>query len=419
MKLGVYVGSIVKEQKVGGIFTFQDVIIRYIEKIQEANLEVIILYSSEKKIDLPVNCCSINLTPFDSVGKRKKHFGEKLRGKIFKKCFSKIYAKYKDISKNLFFLNGPKYGRLHDIIEKEKIDMVYCAAHTSCKIDVPFIFTVWDLGHRVVPFFPEVSTKARWEYREKIYSYMLPRASYIITGNAAGAKEISTAYGILPDRIKIIPFFTPEFALNAIPDNNKTITQKIDSLPYIFYPAQFWPHKNHIRLLQALNILHGEKYNQKLNVIFTGIDKGNLQYLGKVVTQLKLDDYVTIKGFVSQEELVCLYRCAETLVYVSYMGPNNLPPLEAMALGCPVIASDIEGHRQQLGDAAWYIDPNSAEDIASKINEIVTKPQKRSDLIDRGGKLAQSLTPQKYVDELAGVVNELKIKRECWDNSDF
>ena len=250
-----------------------------------------------------------------------------------------------------------------------------------------------------------------------MYSFMLPRASYIITGNAAGAMEISTSYGILPERIKTIPFFTPEFALNAPPDGNGTDAPEPELEPYIFYPAQFWAHKNHLRVLQALNILRSAKYNRKLRVVFTGSDQGNLSYVKTMVSQLALEDWVTIKGFVPREELIRLYRHAKAMVYVSYLGPNNLPPLEAMVLGCPVIVSDLAGHRQQLGDAAWYADPDSAEDIAAKIEALLSAPQTRTTLIAKGHQLARDLTPQRYGKNIMGVIRELMLKRECWNHS--
>jgi glycosyltransferase involved in cell wall biosynthesis len=416
MRLGVYVGYI-SPNHVSGAFTFQDSILRCIGDSWDSDCEIIILYAAEKGTDLRLRRRTVNVTPVVNPWKAKKIKLRRLLNRLIKYITS-VYEKEKQRTYRSPFLQGVDYGSLQETIENEKIDMVYFATPVLENIKVPYIYTVWDLGHRVIPMFPEVRCEGdSWESRERIYSFMLPRASYIITGNAAGAMEINTAYGILPERIKIIPFFTPDFALKSA-EESITGAKSVIFEPYIFYPAQFWAHKNHIRVLQALKILQGGKYNRKLRVVFTGKDKGNLSHIQKIVSQLALDDQVTIKGFVSRDELVSLYRHAEALVYVSYMGPNNLPPLEAMALGCPVIASGIDGHRQQMGEAAWYVDPDNAEDVAAKIDELLINPQKRADLVFKGNELAKSLTPQRYVNEVFCVVNELKFKRECWQNSE-
>ena len=65
-------------------------------------------------------------------------------------------------------------------------------------------------------------------------------------------------------------------------------------------------------------------------------------------------------------ELIALYRHALALTFVSYFGPDNLPPLEAFALGCPVITSAIEGVDEQLGNAALYVNPDSVSNLSMR-----------------------------------------------------
>jgi glycosyltransferase involved in cell wall biosynthesis len=83
--------------------------------------------------------------------------------------------------------------------------------------------------------------------------------------------------------------------------------------------------------------------------------------------RLGLEDQVKFLGFVEQNDLIDLYKGAFCLVFASFCGPDNLPPLEAFALGCPVIASEVPGAREQLGDAAILVPPTNERALAEAI----------------------------------------------------
>jgi glycosyltransferase involved in cell wall biosynthesis len=103
------------------------------------------------------------------------------------------------------------------------------------------------------------------------------------------------------------------------------------------------------------------------DVVFVGADKGNLSYVQEYARRLGLADRVRFLDFVSQEELLELYRGAFCLVYPSFFGPDNLPPLEAFAIGCPVLAADVAGAREQLGEAAIFFPPTQETKLAEAI----------------------------------------------------
>jgi len=89
--------------------------------------------------------------------------------------------------------------------------------------------------------------------------------------------------------------------------------------------------------------------------VFSGADEGNLSYILKHAEALGVREQVDYRGRVSDEALLALYRGALALVFASAVAPDNLQPLEAMALGCPVIAADVPGAREQYGDAALFL----------------------------------------------------------------
>lgn len=282
--------------------------------------------------------------------------------------------------------------------------------------EIPYITVLWDLEHRRKPYFPEVSLGGEWEQRESNYSRLLQRAALIICGTAAGKTEIEQFYQVPGERIKVLPFPTPQFVLDAPCSDSRTLLEKY-RLPenYLFYPAQFWPHKNHVGLLLAVKLLR-DQYHLTFPVVFSGSDRGSQSYIRQVVQQLDLEEQVHFLGFIPQTDLIALYRNAFALTYMSFFGPDNLPPLEAMGLGCPVIASRVTGAEEQLGDAAWLFDLQSAEqEVALAIKSLHEDPSLRQSLIDRGLKRSCTWTPKDYAKGILAILDEIDVIRRCWE----
>lgn len=304
---------------------------------------------------------------------------------------------------------------LNDAILKHQIDLVWFVTVPIYEIvDAPYIFTVWDLEHRAQPYFPEVNlTGWTWDQREQFYQYVLPRAAYVITGTEAGKKEVSNYYRIPENRVKVVPFAAPGFA--SQPGAKGATGSPLPKSPYLFYPAQFWPHKNHIALLLALKILV-EQEQLDFSIVFTGSDKGNLKFIQQTVTKLGLSNRVQFRGFVSRDELIYLYQNAFALTFPSFFGPDNIPPLEAFALGCPVIAAQVSGAEEQMGDAALLFDPKDEVQLAAMIKKLHATPGLKETLIQRGQARARQWTANDYVHRIFDIAEEFKAIRRCWSN---
>ena len=119
-------------------------------------------------------------------------------------------------------------------------------------------------------------------------------------------------------------------------------------------------------------------------------------------------------GFVSREELIWLYRHSLALGYVSLFGPDNLPPLEAFALGCPVIAARLQGAEGQLGDAVLFVDPRDEGEIAEAIKRVRSDSEFREELIRKGKDRAAANTPRHYAERIFAVLDDLELYRRCW-----
>jgi glycosyltransferase involved in cell wall biosynthesis len=296
------------------------------------------------------------------------------------------------------------------LLKREGIEFFLNTTFEAVTLSIPFSAIVWDLQHRLQASFPEVSANGEWERRESFYSQVLAHASFVIVGTDAGKSEVQRFYGVPDEKIRILPHPTPGFALEETPRDTETLAKYKLPPDYIFYPAQFWTHKNHAAILRA--IAHLQKMdNLWLPVVFTGSDQGNEQHVRELVDQMRIGDQVFFLGHVPRETLKALYQNAFCLCYVSFFGPENLPPLEAFGLGCPVIAADVPGASEQLGDAAILVNPASEVEIARALKVLYENKAKREKLIARGRQRARRFTGRDFAEGLFALLDEFELTR--------
>ena len=338
----------------------------------------------------------------------KRHFFFKFIASITSRLVSRFYQFVPSKSSMLREIS------ISEKLDKLKIDIVWFLEPFSWPVTKPFMVQVFDLITLRQSYFPEVSlTGWKWEDRERYYSTILPRAAKIIVGTQTGKQEVVNYYSIPHERVMINPFPVP---IQSASFNNQLppLLTEITKTPYLFYPAQFWPHKNHFNLLQALSACTALE-NDCPNLVLTGSDKGNEQYIRRLVDDLNLSTKVFFLGFVRRSDIYFLLGNALALVYPTFFGPDNLPPLEAFHFGCPVLASSVPGAFDQLGDAALFFDPSKPDEIAECIIRIVREPGLRSQLAAKGKVQLKGRTPKDYHDRIIQFLNEFEPIRRTWE----
>jgi glycosyltransferase involved in cell wall biosynthesis len=402
MKVGVFVGASAATPEVGGGFTIVNEILAGLSARGKSRHEFVILTISEDLKHAPA------FRGMKVVSLAGEYWARPLPARVLRKVQSLVGPYFQGVAS----YDDPTRVRplVDQVLTREGIEVIwYPSAGDTCTLDIPYIIPVWDLQHRLQPFFPEVSEDGGWAYRERWLSTTLRRAAVVLTGTEVGRAEIERFYGVPRERIRVAPFPTPTFAEAELASSAPPAV----SGQYLFYPAQFWPHKNHANLLQALRLLR-ERDQLDLSLVFTGSDKGNEPFIRELVSRLNLTDRVHFLGFVPRETLASLYRHAFALTFLTFFGPDNLPPLEALAAGCPVIASDVTGAREQLGDAALLVDPRSPEQIADAVLALHRDPARRAGLIQRGKDRASNLSARGYVDTVVTWLDEFEPVRRCW-----
>ncbi len=302
--------------------------------------------------------------------------------------------------------------------EKDGIDLIYFAGPSPICLfleRINYVFTVWDLCHRDHVEFPEVRQSFEFEARENLFHMALTKAVAVIAESPLGKENLVRRYRLDEHRVHWVALSPAQREPNQ--DNHDFDPLKAAGIPlnssYIFYPAQFWAHKNHRLIIEALAYLRKSK---KIDVyaVFCGSDCGNLPIILEMAKQRGVSDLVKYMGFVPDENMNSYYRKSLALVMPSYFGPTNMPPLEAFALGVPVVVSDLPGLRDQVGDAGLLVSPDNFQDLGAIILRLLEDPKLKDELSTRGTLRLKEFSNQKRISKLFEIFNTYKIKRQTW-----
>lgn len=255
--------------------------------------------------------------------------------------------------------------------------------------------TIHDLMHRYESHFEEYQN-AEYDRREKHYSMMSQYANGILVDSKIGKQQVVESYGVDEKKVFVLPFVPPLYLLNTKDVDVKTKYNLPDK--YIFYPAQFWEHKNHINLLEAIKILKDQSLD--VNLVLVGSKKNNYERVLKKIDELGLFNNIFILGYVSNDDMASLYQNAVATAFVSLIGPTNIPPMEALALGCPLICSNAYAMPEQVGDAALLVNPKNPQDIADKIKKIYLDEGLSINYIQAGYKKIEEYGQKEFTERL-------------------
>ena len=299
------------------------------------------------------------------------------------------------------------------ILHLHGVDLVYFLAPSELSLDLVatnYVITVWDLCHRDTPEFPEVNFYREFERREVLYRKSLVKAVAVLVDSQLGKENTIRRYGVDECRVHVAQFS---------PSVNIHETMKIDVKQkytiegeYVYYPAQFWSHKNHTYIIDAIAILKSKGII--LTAVFSGSDKGNLEHVLHYAKLRSVDNLIKYIGFAENEELYCLYKQSLALVMPSYFGPTNIPPLEAFAIGTPVIYSDIDGLRDQVGEAALLCDLKTPDSLVGHLISLVNSGSLRHQMIEKGNIRLRELQQSNITNTLNEIFCGFALKLKCW-----
>ena len=247
--------------------------------------------------------------------------------------------------------------------------------------DIPSIYQPWDLQHLHLPEF-FTADQRRW--REVAYPLFCERAELVIVASEWAKQDVARRLGIPASKIAIVEV-PPVVSAYPIPDASTVERIRLQlRLPsrFIFYPAQTWPHKNHIRLLEAIALIR-DRQGVDIDLVCSGSQNTHFAEIERTVRRLGLQDRIRFLGFVEPIEIQSLYRLARCMVFPSLFEGWGLPIVEAFSVGLPVACSNVTSLPAMVGDAALLFDPRDVDAMAEAIVAIWEDEDLRATLASR------------------------------------
>jgi glycosyltransferase involved in cell wall biosynthesis len=316
------------------------------------------------------------------------------------KNFRKVLADYRWYS----WEEQVKFPRL---LKKYQLDLIHFP-----HFNVPlfyfrrFLVTIHDL---ILIHFPTArsSTLGTLLYWFKFYAYKMVIKSAVLRSNRIIAvsrftkNDILKVYaGIPEEKITVTYEACDEFCM-LTPGKDEKILKKYSIMkPYIVYVGNVYPHKNPERLALAIKQINGSKGDLKL--VFVGADDYFYLRFKEFVRENRIRN-VIFTGFVPDYELDVIFHNALAYVRPSLYEGFELPPLEAMAKGVPVISSDHSCALEILGESACYFDPYDINEIARTIKRVASDENLRKELVKKGYQQVQKYSWRKMAKATLGL----------------
>lgn len=272
----------------------------------------------------------------------------------------------------------------------------------SYQMPIRVIGTVHDLMHRYEAIFPEVSAKGRYGIREHRFRNIATWCTGVMVDSEVGRQHVVESYGVPAAKVYPLPYVAPSY-LQDKHERADFDTHYRLPVKFLFYPAQFWPHKNHLKLVDAVHRV-AERFPD-IALVLSGGKHHAFDEVQRRIEDLGMEKCIRFVGYVPDTDLSGLYKRARALVMPTYFGPTNIPPLEAMVIGCPVLVSGIYGMPEQCGDAALYFDPNSITEMAACIEQVWSDDALATEMARKGFERSEHNSQPQFNQRLLDIVD--------------
>ena len=267
-------------------------------------------------------------------------------------------------------------------VERAGVEVMHFPIQDAFTTDAPSIYQPHDLQHL---HFPELFSRWKQERRERIYRAHCERAEMVVAMTSWGKRDLIQHYGLPEEKVRVVPWGSVLWEYpEPTPSDLDALRSRLE-LPeeFLVYPAQTWPHKNHIGLLEALALIRdGEGVT--IPLVCPGKQNRHFARIEARTRELGLEASTRFPGFVSTLELRGLYELATALVFPSRFEGWGLPVCEAFSAGLPVASSSATSLPDLVGDAGLLFDPTEPDQIADTVLRLWRDPVLRLTLAERG-----------------------------------
>lgn len=207
---------------------------------------------------------------------------------------------------------------------------------------INFIVSIYDINFKLDNFFPEYLSNKLFLEKDEIVRKSVNQSFKIFVDTKRSKNELIEVYNCPENKVEIQSFipYLPSLEKNIDTIDSVKIIQKLglENKKFIFYPAQFWAHKNHRYIIDAVYLLK-KKRNINLNVVFCGSEKGTLSFVKNLIDIKGLKENFFIFDFLSEQEIFALYKNTIALVMPTYVARSTLPLFESFFFKIPVFYS--------------------------------------------------------------------------------
>jgi glycosyltransferase involved in cell wall biosynthesis len=290
--------------------------------------------------------------------------------------------------REILIADGDPGTQISRELRRRKSDILFCPL-----IDLeprtpalPSLVTIPDLQHER---YPELFDAQALAWRRSAYPASVSWADVVFTISKYSRDSICGTYAADPAKVVDVPLDVDDVFRGPVDHATDQSVREQYRLPsrYVFYPAITWRHKNHPTLLEALQRFNASGQPPMSLVLCGGQGSGHAEVTA-AIARLRLGDRVMMLGRVPAEHLPSIYRGAFALVLPSLFEGFGLPILEAFRAGCPVVCSDRTSCPEVAGDAAEYVDPTDAADVAAALVRLAERPGRRDELMKMGHRRA-------------------------------
>lgn len=345
------------------------------------------------------------------IGIEAAHANKKKRSGVEEVCFRLIQELKKIIPRDVgvvLYSNAPLSGELAALPANWKIKILrwpFSKLWSHLRLSFEFLFSPPDIFFapgQLIPFFAPKKTAvfvhdSAFEATPEAYRFfgrlylkwmnrrIVSKAKIIITSTEFNKREMIKYYGKdVESKIRVIPlaYDSEKFTVHSAQFTGDALKKYGIKQPFILSVGRLETKKNTARLIEAFNKIKNNQSN--IQLVLAGPPGAGHEAVKEAIEKSPFKKDMILPGFVSEGDLPALYAGAEVFVFPSLYEGFGLPVLEAMASGCPVIASGGGALEEVGGGAAIYVNPQSVDDIARGIGEFLNDQNLREEKIRLG-----------------------------------
>ena len=313
-------------------------------------------------------------------------------------------------------------NKFEDFILNNKFDIIYFNSPTKFSTflrEIPFVMNIYEMQHRTDSYFPEYrKSEHTLEARDEIIFNAVKKSFKIIVATEKDKNLLKELYNSYNGNVEIQPYIPQIPNLYENQYKGENFRKIFDSLEIsgkniLFYPAQFWAHKNHRYIVDAIKFLK-KNGREEIKVIFTGHDKSNKKFIKKIIDNENLNDNFIFLDYVNDKQLISLYLNCTALIMPTFVGHSTLPLYEAFYFKLPVFFTK-NLLDDKLKDLVYEIDIYKPDDFINVLNEFEKDVANKNKKIEAGKNFYETNCKKLGLfNKLSKIFNELDYLKKRW-----